>query len=173
MLRRVAIAFLLLAGCAFEVSLGPADGVRAFRFEEDVPNPALAKQGEVSVTREVEVIDEERSRRYLASFGPDKIGSIRRVSLEIVDVRIVGADLAMSGPPTLVIFGHSVTGERGATVELEDGQVDWLRGRLLAGEPVGTTLTVYLEAPLDALDARSPSLHIVVEVQPTLVIDVL
>ena len=175
MLRRVALAFLVLpwlaAGCGWEVSLGPVDGVDSFRWEEDIPNPALKKEGDIVVTRTVEVIDEEHARHYRDELGPDKIGALRRVELTIVEVSIDGVDLAMSGPPTLVLFGHSMPGEVGATIELERGQVDWLRARLLAGDPIATSLTVDLQAPVAALDDRLPSLHIVVEVQPTLVID--
>ena len=168
----MAIGFLLAAlACTFEVSLGPADGVRTFKFEADIPNPALKKDGQIAMTRDFVLIDEARSQHYLQSLGPNKIGALRRVKLEVVAVDIEGVDLAMTGPPTLVIGNHSLSGEPGATVELDDGEVVWLRDKLLAGEPVVTTLTVDLRAPVAALDARMPSLHIIVEIQPTLVID--
>jgi hypothetical protein len=172
MLRPVAIGFLLAAlACTFEVSLGPGDGVRTFKFEADIPNPALKKDGQIVLTRDFLLIDEMRSQRYLESFGPDKIGALRRVTLTVVDVRIEGVDLAVTGPPTLVIAGHSLPGAPGAMIELDDGQVAWLRDKLLAAEPVVTSLTVDLQTPAGALDARLPSLHIIVEIQPTLVID--
>jgi len=172
----MAIGFLIAGlacawACTWEISLGPGDGVRSFKFETDIPNPALKKDGDIVMTRDFLLMDEMRSRRYLDTFGPDKIGALRRVTLTVVDVHIVGVDLATTGPPNLVIAGHSLSGKPGASVELDDDQVDWLRSRLLDAEPVVTTLTVDLRAPLAALDARVPSLHITVEIQPTLVID--
>src|SRR5687768_13139558 len=112
MLRRVAIGFLTVAlACTFEVSLGAVDGVRSIKFEVDIPNPALKKDGQIVMTRDFLLMDARRAQHYRDSFGPERIRSIRRVTLTVVDVDIVGVDLAMTGPPTLLIAGHSLPGE--------------------------------------------------------------
>jgi hypothetical protein len=168
----VALAFLAAAGgCTWEMSLGRGDGVQPYRFEEDVENPARSRKGEMLVTREVELISAERSQKYRDSFGPDRIGALRAVSLTITEVRVDGADLDLTGPPDVGILGHPMRGVPGEVTHLDDFQVDWVRKQILAGEAVTGPLSFYLPFPEGTLDDAVPSLHIVLVLQPTLIVD--
>jgi hypothetical protein len=171
----VALGFLvwsLVGGaCSWEVSLGRGDGVSPFRFEEDVANPAREKKEQMLVTREVDLISEERAREYLESFGPDRIGSLRSVKLTVSEMRIDGVDLDRTGSPYVGLAGHALRGVPGESVELDDFEVDAVRKTLLEGEALRTTLSISLDTPAGTLDEAVPNLHIVLVVQPTLVID--
>jgi hypothetical protein len=165
-------AFVAAAACTWEISLGAGDGISEVRFEEDISNPAEKRDADIAFSRDIVLITAERSQHYLDRFGPDKIGSMRGVTLTIVQMRIDGVDLGRTGPPTLSLAGHEVIGTPGAEVELDDDQVDELRSRLLAGAELSAPLVISLHAPLEALDASRPSLHIVLVLQPTLHVDV-
>ena len=170
----VALLFLLTAvGCGWEMTLGRGSGVAPFRFEETVPNPARAEQDEMEVTRDVELFSAEASARMLDNLGPDRIGSLRGVTLTVTEMRIDGLDLDRTGPPALGILGHPLTGEIGASIQLDDFQVNELRDRLLSGEAMTGMLSLFVELPMGTLDDRFPSLHIVLVLQPTLVVDAL
>jgi hypothetical protein len=165
-------AFLCISACGWEVTLGAGDGIAAVTFEADVPNPAREQEGAVRLAEDVVVVSAGDSQRYLDRFGADKIGAIRGVSLELVSLRVDGVDLARAAPARITLGGHELQGVRGATLELDDDQVDDLRAAILGGTEMRLPLLIELDAPLEALDASRPRLHIVLVVQPTLRVDV-
>lgn len=169
---RLLAAFIFVAGCGFEVSLGPGDGIRPIRFEEDVANPALKREGSVVFNAEVLVVSAADSARYYQRFGPDKIGAIRGVTLEILEISMDGVDLTRTAAPRVTFWGHAVQGRVGEEVELDDDQVDTLRAAILGGTDLRVPLVLTLDTPLEALDETRPELHIVIVVQPTLHVDV-
>lgn len=168
----VLLAFLFVSACSWEISLGPGDGVSQVRFEADVANPALKSDGTIVLFRDAVLLTAKDSQRYLAKFGPDKIGAIRGVTLELVELRIDGVDLARNAAPTVTLGGHEVAAVPGAEIELDDDQVDDLRAAILGGTELRAPLVIRLEAPLETLDATRPELHILLVVQPTLRVDV-
>lgn len=168
----LAIWFLALAGCGFQIEIGRGDGIRPVRFEADVPNPALKRDGEIVLVRDAVLLTAADSQRYLAKFGPDKIGAIRGVTLELVELSIAGADLSRAGPPTLALDGHQLPGVPGSQIELDDDEVDRLRAAILGGTELRAAVVIRLDAPLETLDATRPELHILLVVQPTLHVDV-
>lgn len=167
-----AICVCFAAACGFEASLGPADGVRTVRIEEDVPNPALKREGQVVFATDVAILSAADSARYRNRFGDDKIGSLRGVTLELVELRVDGMDLARSSPPQIFLWDHRIDATIGAEIELDDREVDAIRAAMLGETELRAPLIVALDAPLEALDATRPELHIVLVVQPTLRIDV-
>ncbi len=165
---RVSLLFLVLASaCSFDVTVG----MSPVRFEQSIPNPALAKTGDVVVDEQVNLVSTAGSQYYLSTLGPTKIGALRSVTLTLVDFHIDGVNMQMAGPAMLTIAGQTMVAQPGETVTLDDSQVNWMRSQLLHGDAVTTTLGITLNAPLAALDATSQLLHIVLVVQPTLVVD--
>ena len=167
-----AICVCFAAACGFEASLGPADGVRSVRIEEDMPNPALVDEGLVVLTEDIEILSASDSAHYRNKFGDDKIGALRGVTLELVEIRIEGLDLARSSPPQIFLWDQRMDAVVGAEIELDDPEVDAIRAAMLGETQLLAPLALSLDAPLDALDATRPELHIVLVVQPTLRIDV-
>jgi hypothetical protein len=174
---RVVVCFLVLgAACGWELSLGPADGVAPFRFEASLANPAMVDPGpgpvaEVSLSRDVVMISAERSRHYLDRFGADRIAALRGITLTVVEMRIEGADLGQGEPPEIVLAGHVMAGVPGETATLDRHQVNQVRARLLAAEAIELPLSITLATTREVLAEGATSLHIVLVVQPTLLVD--
>ena len=169
---RLAIALVFLtAGCHWDLTLGRGDGVQPFRFEEKVSNPARTGESQMLIVREVEIIRAESSAAYKRDLGTDKIGSLKGVTLTISEMRIEGVDLGVTGPPEVFLMEHQMIGVPGDSATLDDTQVGQVRASILAGLALTTTLAISLPTPKGTLDADLSSLHIVLVVQPTLVID--
>jgi hypothetical protein len=173
MLFRSALAFLLAASaCTWEMTIGRGSGVLPFRFEKSVENPSRTGGGrDMLIVEDVDVFDAERAAQIRDNVGPDRIGSIRAVTLTVTEMRIDGLDLGRTGPPQLGLLGRPVEGVVGASFELSDHEVDVFRDHLLAGRALPTTLSISVHIPEGAADESLPYLHVALEVQPTLVVD--
>ncbi len=159
-----------LAGCGYEISLGPGDGIDEIRHEELVEREAFAAGTVVELSRDLVILDEEQSREYLERFGADKIGSITAVDLTLVEARADGG--VFEGPPVVTMAGETMS-RTGTRVSLHEVHVDALRAGILGGTPVVMPVSILLTVaggPPD-LARWAASVHIVVVVQPTLHVD--
>jgi hypothetical protein len=162
--RVVLLLLVVVTGCGFDVSLGPADGIREVRHVEELAATEL-KQGALEIGRDLVVITEEQAGRYLDRFGPDRIGAITAVEIALVEVTVTGGQLAR--PPVIGIAGRTMI-RPGDEVSLPEADVDELRARILARREVILPLRLSVEAAEPLPDGRAADLRVEIVLQPIL-----
>jgi hypothetical protein len=127
---------------------------------------------QVTLTREAWLLDAGTSAFYRDTFGEDKIKAIHELSLDFDEILLEQLDETRTGAPQVSVAGIPV-GAVGETIWLPTVTVEDLRSRLLAGEDIWVPFSIGFHLAPQALDALPAKLHIYVEVQPTLYVDLL
>jgi hypothetical protein len=127
---------------------------------------------DVTISKEITLVESWNSVYYRDLFGADRIGAIRGVDLELNDLIVKGLDLATCLPPDLRAGGTLLRlGQRApvsAQVLLE------LRSRLMAGEEIRVPVSLTFHLRPDELALLPPrQLDLTIEVQPTLFINLI
>jgi len=159
----MALLCLAAAGCSLVIDIEVAPVVL------DQTMPAPAGPGKVALAGTLRVFSAETAARQLADRGPDRIGSIRGVTLTIDAATYDGVDLARTGPPTIHLGDH-VLPPGTTSVDLDGAEVDRLRVALLTPTALEIPITFVFDAP-DAAAVKD-KVHVRLEIQPTLHVDI-
>jgi hypothetical protein len=195
MTAQMATACLVAAGCTLMVDIGKDDGIDPIQVDRTAAVPARDTGGAAALVPAVSpgglgvtlqpaddggrdlvlatdavVFTAEQSAHDLQRFGPDKIGAIRGVTLEVVSASYDGVDTTRVAAPTIALAGNLIV-PPARSVDLDGHTLDGLRADLLLAQAVTLPMAIRFHVPAGAADALGATIHVTLVIQPTLHVD--